>query len=109
MSLSRSLALSVLLGTGVALGGGQPVPENLSAPEPEGWSGDWCAPLRGGLGLRTEGWEPWLWDLKMFGRLQYQYEFLEGREFEAERFICDDLAYLSDVANRECYWRLPRF
>jgi hypothetical protein len=86
MTLIRTLALSALLGVAAAFGGEKPVQTDLPAPEPDQWSGDWCAPLRNSLGLKSEGREPWLWDLKVFGRLQYQYEVVEGRDMMGNDF-----------------------
>lgn len=88
MKLSRTLALSAAMGVGAAFGG-EMIPAEVPPPADEGWTGNWCKPLQNSLGLKTEGNEPWLWDLKMFGRLQYQYAYVDGKDAYGENFNYD--------------------
>jgi hypothetical protein len=89
MKFYATLALSAALGAGAACGGEDLRPAELPAPEMDGWPGDWCAPLKNSLGLTAEGVEPWLWDVKMFGRLQYQYEYVDGTDANGQHFDYD--------------------
>lgn len=77
------------MGVGAAFGGGEMTPAEVSPPADEGWSGNWCEPLQNSLGLKTAGKEPWLWDVKMFGRFQFQYAYVDGRDENGKDFNYD--------------------
>jgi hypothetical protein len=89
MKFGGALALSVALELGAAMGGEEVVSADLPTPETGRWAGNWCQPLKNSLGMKAAGKEPWLWDMKMFGRLQYQYAYVDGQDRSGRDFNYD--------------------
>ena len=85
MKLFEPLLISVLLSVGTASAG----TEADAQPEPAASAGNWCDCLQDSLGLKSAGTEPWLWDMKLFGRLQWQHAYVDGTDANGDDFNYD--------------------